>query len=278
MTVECFGPLGSLLRRTVALAVLANSVWLGACNLPASPPTADGQADRVTASDETSAGKRARVRMELATAYFGRGQLTTALDEVKQAIIAEPNMAEAYNLRGLIYAALGDENFAEESFRRALQLNPRDGDSMHNLGWYLCQQRRYPEAFALFGRALDLPQYTGIGRTLLTRGVCEARAGQWSDAEATLLRAFEVDPANAAISVNLSQVLYQRGDYERARFYVRRVNSVAEQSNAQTLWLAARIEKKLGNQQGANEFGLQLRNRFPQSRESSAFDRGLFDE
>jgi type IV pilus assembly protein PilF len=35
---------------------------------------------------------------------------------------------------------------------------------------------------------------------------------------------------------------------------------------------------KLGNRTAANEFGLQLRNRFPQSRESSAFDRGQFNE
>ena len=61
--------------------------------------------------------------MELATGYFGRGQMTTALDEVKLALIADPTSSEAYNLRGLIYANLGDDNLAEESFKRALQLN-----------------------------------------------------------------------------------------------------------------------------------------------------------
>lgn len=281
MTVErrCVRVIVLARRVTTPLLVAASALWLTACNLPPPPPTpGDVRADRVTASDETNTAKRARVRMELATAYFGRGQLTTALDEVKQAIAADPNMGEAYNLRGLIYAALGDEATADDSFRHALQINPRDGDSMHNFGWFLCQQRRYSEATVQFARALELPQYTGVGRTLLARGVCEARAGQWIDAEATLRRAYEVDPGNAAIAVNLSQVLYQRGEYERARFYVRRVNSVVEQSNAQTLWLAARIEMKLGNTQGANEFGFQLRSRFPQSRESSAFDRGLFDE
>ena len=32
-------------------------------------------------------------------------------------------------------------SWPKTSFRRALQLNPRDGDAMHNYGWFLCQQR-----------------------------------------------------------------------------------------------------------------------------------------
>ena len=253
------------------------SALVTGCTLPP-PARSDTTKDRVTDSDETDGSKRSRVRMELATAYFSRGQLTTALDEVKQALAVNPNLGDAYNLRGLIYAGLGDDALAQESFKRALQINPADGDSMHNYGWYLCQQKRYNEAEALFAQAIALPQYTATGRTMLTSGVCQARAGKWAEAEATLSKAYERDPSNPATAVNLSEVLLHRGEAERARFYIRRVNAVANQSNAQTLWLAARIEVKLGNRQAANEFGLQLRNRFPQSRESSAFDRGQFDE
>lgn len=252
------------------------SALMAGCALP--PPVSSDTKDRVTDSDETDVSKRSRNRMELASAYFGRGQFTTALDEVKKALVADPNLGEAYNLRGLIYASLGDDVLAQESFRRALQINPNDGDSMHNYGWYLCQQKRYDDAEAMFRRAIALPQYLGGARTLLTTGVCEARAGRWGEAEATLTKAYELDPSNPATAVNLAEVLLRRGEPERARFYIRRVNSVANQSNAQTLWLAARIEMKLGNRTAANEFGLQLRNRFPQSRESAAFDQGQFNE
>jgi type IV pilus assembly protein PilF len=44
------------------------------------------------------------------------------------------------------------------------------------------------------------------------------------------------------------------------------------------LWLAARIENKIGNTQGAADFGEQLRNRFPQSLEATALAEGRFDE
>jgi type IV pilus assembly protein PilF len=242
----------------------------------ATPPAATG--DRVTASDETETARRARVRMELASAYFGRGQLTTALDEVKLAIAADPNNAAAYNLRGLIYASLGDDRLAEESFRRALQLDPRDADTLQNYGWYLCQQKRYPEADTLFRQALAVPNYRDTPRTLLTEGICQARAGQWTQAEGTLTRSYELDPGNPAVAVNLSEVLYRRGEYERARFHIRRVNANPDIANAQTLWLAARIENRLGNRQGVQDYGTQLRTRFPRSAEAGAYDRGQFDE
>lgn len=265
-------------RLWVAAACWVSNAWIAGCALPAPAPASGDTPDRITASDESEASKRARVRLELASAYFGRGQHTTALDEVKQAVSLNPNLGEAYNLRGLIYAALGDDTLAQESFRRALQINPNDGDSLHNYGWYQCQQKRYGEAQAMFQQALGIQQYQSAPRTLMISGVCYARAGQWPEAELALTKAYERDPSNPATAVNLAEVLLRRGEAERARFYIRRVNAMPNQSNAQTLWLAARVENKLGNRQGVNDLGRELRSRFPQSREASAFDRGLFNE
>jgi type IV pilus assembly protein PilF len=270
-------------RAAAWAAWVAAGILLAACATKAGTTGATGATggdskDRVTASDEPEASRRGRVRMELASAYFGRGQMTTALDEVKLAIAADPTNGAAFNLRGLIYASLGDDRLAEESFRHALQLDPRDADTMQNLGWYLCQKKRYPEADTLFRQALAVPQYREAPRTLLTEGICQARAGQLSQAEGTLTRSYEMDPANPAIAINLSEVLYKRGEYERARFHIRRVNGNPDMVNAQTLWLATRIENRLGNKQGVRDFGNQLRDRFPRSPEAIALERGQFDE
>ena len=256
------------------------AVALGGCVSQSGPggSSAGPTKDIVTASDETDSGKRARLRMELAAGYFGRGQMTTALDQVKLALQADPGLGEAYNLRGLIYANLGDEPLAEESFRRALQINNRDIDAMQNFGYYLCQKKRYAEATAMFDQALAVPQYRDPSRTLLTKGVCHAFAGQLAESEESLLKAYQLDAANPSTAVNLSEVLFRRGDFERARFYIRRVNAVPALVGSQTLWLAARIEQRLGNRVGAVEFGEQVRRRFPESREAASFSRGNFDE
>ena len=85
------------------------------------------------------------------------GDLTTiedpaALDQVKLAIASDPLYGEAFNLRGLIYMRLSDLRQAEESFRRAVALNPRDSNAQHNYGWLLCQTGRHDES----QRALDV--------------------------------------------------------------------------------------------------------------------------
>ena len=266
-----------LLHRVLGL--LAATLLASCVAVPTTPSTPVSESrDRVTASDESDSSKRARVRMELAAAYFGRGQMTTALDQVKLAIQAEPNLGEAHNLRGLIYASLGDDRLAEESFRRALQINARDTDTMQNFGWYLCQQKRYAEANQQFNNALAIPQYRDGARTLLTQGVCHAYAGNLTEAERSLVLSYEMDPGNPAAAVNLSEVLYRKGELERARSFIRRVNNQKEVASAQTLWLEARIEKRIGNQAGVEELGRQLRGRFPESREAGLFDRGQFNE
>ncbi len=247
---------------------------LSACG---TPNMATSEAPR-TASDQTDADRRAAVRMELATGYYSRGQYNTALDEVKQALSMKPNMREAINLRGLIYAAMGERQLAQESFRNALQLFPNDPDTLHNFGWMLCQDRRFADADVQFEAALAQASYRAPSRTLLAKGICEARAGQMELAEKSLSRAFEFDPSSPNVAVNLAEVLYRNKQYERALFYIKRVNSQPEQINAQNLWLALRIERKLKDTVVVSDLSRQLRERFADSPETQALNAERFDE
>jgi type IV pilus assembly protein PilF len=264
-------------RSCAAVLTLAVVALLAGCGTGPTGGSNAGPQIR-TESDQTDNDRRARVRLELAEGYFSRGQYTTALDEVKQAFAAKPEMIEGYNLRGLIYAAMAEDALAEDSFRRALAINARDADTLHNYGWYLCQQQRWAAATLQFDAAIALPQYRGVSRTLLAKGVCQARAGQWLEAEGTLQRSFDADPSNPATAVNLAEVLLRREDLDRARFYARRVNAQPEQVNSQSLWLALRIERRLGNTQSVRDLGDQLLKRFPQSPEAQAFENGRFNE
>src|SRR6218665_3953765 len=181
------------------------ALLMAACAAPAGSPQAPAAGPR-TDSHQTDADRRAGVRMELAAGYFSRGQYNTALDEIKQALMVRPNMREALNLRGLIYAAMGESQLADENLRRTLTLYVGDPDTLHNYGWFLCQQQRWAEAGVQFDLALQQTSYRAPSRTLLAKGVCEARAGRLADAERTLIKAFELDAASPAASVNLADV------------------------------------------------------------------------
>jgi type IV pilus assembly protein PilF len=262
-----------------AVLLAATSLGLGGCASEAQTAAkpAEPTRDLTTLSDETNADRRAQVRFELANAYFERGQVETALDEVKLALQAKPDFGAALALRGLIYAALNQPELADDSFREALRVNPQDGDTMNSYGWFLCQRGKYDQAEKMFQQALAQPQYRDVKRTLHARGVCLSRAGRWVEAEGALMRAYELDPSNPVIGFNLAEVLYQRQEYERAKFYIGRVNATEAGSNAQTLWLAARIAHRLGDQASVDRLGEQLRSRYPQSPQTLEFERGKFD-
>lgn len=264
------------LRPLMLRGLLALSV---AMLLPGCASTGSGSsAEPKTESDRTDFDRRASVRVELATGYFARGQYDTALDEIKQALALKPELREAVNLRNLVYAAMGETAMAEEGFKRALNAAPTDGDAIHNYAWFLCQQGRWTPSRALFEQALALPNYRGSSRTLLARGVCEARNGEWPAAERSLSKAFEMDPANPAVALNLAEVLYHQQQYERARFYARRINAQADLVNAQSLWLELRIERKLNNGVVVDDLSQQLRRRFSDAVETQRLRDGRFDE
>ncbi|MFD2272085.1 hypothetical protein ACFS07_15310 [Undibacterium arcticum] len=48
--------------------------------------------------------------------------------------------------------------------------------------------------------------------------------------------------------------------------------------DADVLWLAIRVERKLGDRASAESLATQLRRRHPTSPESAAYQRGAFDE
>jgi type IV pilus assembly protein PilF len=242
-----------------------------------SPSNAPNAAAIVTESDETSARKRAKLRIELAIGYFQQGQTTVALDEIKQALAADPTFADAYNLRGLVYMRLDDAPAAEDSFRRAIALNPREPNVLHNYGWLLCQQNRYADAQQQFSAALAVSSYADRAKTLMTQGICQLRAGQRAEAERSLTQAYELDAANPVIGYNLASVLAQREEWSRAQFYIRRVNN-SPSASAETLWLGIKIERQLNNREAIAQLAGQLQRRFPQSREAIAYERGNFND
>ena len=268
-------------RYMLYLGLALSGCWvlsgLGGCAATSESGPDGAKGDIVTESDEPEARRRARIRLELAVGYFEQGQTTIALDELKQSIAADPNFAQAYNLRGLIYMRLNDPRLAEDSFRRALAINPRDADVLHNYGWMLCQQSRFGESQKALAQAIALPLYGGRAKSWMAQGLCQMKAGQGAEAELSFQRSYELDAANPVTGYNLANLLYLRGELVRAQFYVRRLNN-SELANSESLWLGIKVERRLENRDAVQQLAAQLRKRFAQSRELGSFERSAFDE
>jgi type IV pilus assembly protein PilF len=249
----------------------------GLVGCAAGGPSASATPETFTESDEPEARKRATNRLKLAVLYFQDRKYNFALDEIKQAILTDPNWFEPYGMRALIQMQTGDYPQAEASLQKALSINPNASDLKHNYGVLLCKMKRPEQAAKMFGAALADPSYGQRAKTWAEQGRCQMENGQKAEAEASFLRAYELDAGNATTGYNLANLLFQRGELARAQFYARRVNN-GERATAESLWLGIKIERSLGTKDAQQQLEAQLRKRFAQSREAMALERGAFNE
>jgi len=219
---------------------------------------------------------RAKAHTELAAAYYGIGNMGVALQEAQIASAADPNYAPAYNVQALVSMDLKDNSAAEASFQRGLKIAPDDPDLNHNYGWFLCQTGRAKQAQPYFRKALANPLYTSPSRTYAAAGRCLLDSDDPKQAAEYFERALRLDPGNSNALLPFANVLYKRGQFEQARELVERYNR-SSPPNAEALWLAVRVERKLGNRLAEGSYAAQLRLRFPQSTENKALQRGDYD-
>ena len=218
----------------------------------------------------------AKVHTELAAMYYERTQLGVALEELGKALRAEPEYAPAYNVRGLVNMALHEDQQAEEDFHHSLKLDNSDSGTHNNYGWFLCQRGKERDSIKHFMAALKNPLYATPEKSYVNAGVCSKKGGNARDAEEFLQKALILRPNMPEALLGLADMSFTNGDYAGAKSYFMRFAQVSDPSSltAENLWLAVRIERKLGDRNSEESYALQLRKRFSDSRETQLLLHG----
>ena len=226
-----------------------------------------------TMGDEPAAITRARVHTELAAGYYELGNMSVAIEELKEALRSDANYGPAYNVAGLIYGALNEDRLAEENFKRALQINQNDPDTNHNYGQFLCQRKREEEGVRHFLAAVRNPLYQNADRSYANAGVCARRRGDTASAENYFQLALKTQPRQPQALYHMADLSFARGDFVGAKAYLNRLTAVTV-PNAEVLWLGVRVERRLGDRNSEASYALQLRNKYPDSKEARLLAAG----
>lgn len=233
-----------------------------------------GGSEGTPQQDTTRAQKIARIHTELAASYYDREQYAVALQEVGVALQTNADFAPAYNMRALIRMSLREDDKAEEDFLHSLQLDNANSDTHSNYGWFLCQRGHAKESLKQFQEALNNPLYATPEIAYANLGVCSKKAGLMKDAESNLQRALILRPDMPNALYGLAELSYGNGDFAAAKSYFRRFSQVSPELNAEQLWLAVCIERKMHDRNSEASYALQLRKRFPDSRETQLLLQG----
>ena len=229
-----------------------------------------------SAEEQTDARQRAQVHTDLGAAYFSSGQLGVALEELNMAIRADSSFASAYNMLGLVYMTLREDDKAEENFRRSLSLNSTDSDTNNNYGWFLCQRGKIDDSIRHFMAALKNPLYATPEKSYLNAGICARKKNDDAEAEEFLLKAVKLQPRQPQALFHLADINFKRGNYSESRKFINQFFQIAAPT-PESLWLGMRIERRLGNRSDEASYGLQLRKTFPESPEAQALRSGKYE-
>lgn len=228
-----------------------------------------------TTSGGSQKSKSAQVHTELAGLYFERAQAGIALEEIGLALEADPDYAPAYNMRGLVHMSLREDTEAEADFQKSLRIDKNDSDTHNNYGWFLCQRGREKESIPHFMAAVKNPLYLTPGRAYLNAGVCSRQAGNNKDAEEFVQKALMVQPGMPQALLTMAELNFANGDYVSAKKYFARFSQNSENLTAEQLWLAVRIERKMGDRNSEASYSMQLRKRFPDARETQLLNTAV---
>ena len=252
-------------------------VFIAGCaaRAPSAPPVLEAK-KRTPTELAADARNRAEIHNELAANYYARRQFDIALDELKIATTSDPKYFPAYNLFGLTYMELGEDRLAEENFAKALGPAPNNPDVNNNYGWYLCNRNREKDSIAYFLAAAKDPLYQQPQKSLNNAGICARRSGDNAQAEEYLRRALRIARDDPQIHLQLANLNYSRNNLAQAKLHMTRVVEVPNPT-AEILWLAVRMDRKLGDRNAEASNALKLRQRYPESTEAKLLKSGKYE-
>lgn len=181
-----------------------------------------------------------------ATEAYRAGKQDLAAQQARQALKADPSLADAHSLLAAIASARGDAAAAGKHHQQAVVLAPATGAYANNYGAWLCGNGRAAESLAWFEKAVADPNYGTRAAALANAGTCANRAGQPVQAEANWRQALALDPGELQSLAGMAALEFARGRYLEARAFAERWLAVAP-SDAEGLQLASQIELKLGD-------------------------------
>ena len=164
---------------------------------------------------------------------------------LQQSISIEPNLAEAFAVRGLLNTYLKNYRQAEKDYLKALKLNPGLRFARHNYGYLLWILSRSKDALIQFKIALELDPLSGVtnfgvGDTLSKLGEIDKAIDHFETCQ-------ELLPSNYYCFLGLSSIYGLVGNIEKYHEYLDKSEKLAKADNFWILSSNASYQLQLGH-------------------------------
>lgn len=212
----------------------------------------------------------AEKRLQIALHKIKVGYIEQAKQNLDCAMRYSPKLVAVHRVYAYYFDSVKDYDNAELAYRYALKLGSRDPETLNQYGAFLCERGKADKAIQLFLKAIAIPEYARIPDSYENAGICSIDAGKVAQAESFFRKALAYNANSPKSLLEMADIHFERKDVLSARAYINRYAKNAEHS-ARSLWLAMRIEQKLGNKNALGSYGIKLERLFPDAVETAYY-------
>jgi type IV pilus assembly protein PilF len=162
---------------------------------------------------------------------------------------------------------LDNPRLADESFGRAVRLEPNNKDVRNAYAVYLCQRRQFDAALEQFDRAIRIRENDTAWIEMTNAGVCMSQKPDLELAEQYFRSALSRRSTYGEALIQMAALKQRTDDCLTARAFLQRYLA-ANPSSAPVLYLAVQIETSCSDDRAATDYTNRLLREFPESRES----------
>jgi Flp pilus assembly protein TadD len=196
--------------------------------------------------DMKDEGGSARDYLERGRAMLEEGRLNEAIAELSRAASLDPKLSQAHGLLAVAYDRKGLRERADDSYRRAIDVNDRDPEALNNLGYSLYLNGNYRAAVDKLKRAARLAP--ADARVLNNLALAQTRLGKYDDAYRNFARAGGEFNGHA----NVAALLIRAGREEKAVEHLEAARRLQPESQ-NVLRQLAEVYERTGNADKAAE-------------------------
>ncbi len=198
---------------------------------------------------------------KLGISYINTGDNSRALSYLTKAYNLNPTNPDILNALGIVNAAIGNIDKAEDIFKKAIEYAPDKGEAYTNLGALLAQSKRYDEAISFLEKAISISSYYEKEKAYYNLALVYKKIGEMDkyekymlkaisyrvtflpayislsnylvakkrflEAKDILLRALNYGLENPYLYLNLGKVYYATGNVEKAKEFLKKAYKTA---------------------------------------------------
>ena len=165
-------------------------------------------------TDEKLVPPRAETKLQNAFAFKKAGKYESALTALEEALAIEPNIMDAWLLKGIIYTTLGQCNESLKCYDKMIEMNPCSSVGLQLKGATLTMQNSHEKAAECFAKAVEIePNNTDLRLTLASSFLKQKR---FEEALRCYQEVLNHQPENPQIHYDIGIMLGNMGNYEKA--------------------------------------------------------------